>query len=133
MKIAIIGVDGLKLDDFEKKKAIQEIIKIISSYEKPIIISGACPKGGIDIIAEMIADENGLEKMIFPPKTNDWDGYKERNMIISQECDVLYCITVPKKEKFCYHCKSDTHNVSGACWAKKYAETLGKETHVIVL
>jgi len=116
------------------------------------LVSGHCPKGGMDIWAEEIADELGITKEIYRPEINQWNdkgltyginddctplevakGYKSRNIQIAKACDVLYCI-VPKKPDYdpeyaaycsqshCNHCNQWGHPTNGGCWTKRYAK-----------
>ena len=141
LKVAIVGVSGEKLDNFEKEKAVLEIIKIGDRHKGCTIVSGHSPRGGIDILAEMYADFTKKDKLIFKPDTSDWEdegekkGYKTRNLEIAEACDILYCISVPMKEggKSCYHCKQFTHEKTGGCWTMREAKKLGKKTKLIIL
>lgn len=85
MKVAVIGsrtFDDYKylscyLDSFRKKHAID------------LIVSGGAI--GADTLAEKYADENGIEKLIFPA---DWKKYGKRagyirNQDIIKNCDVV--------------------------------------------
>jgi len=112
------------------------------------LVSEGCPKGGVDIWAETVADVLGIEKDIKYPEVGQWDdleeykpevdlskapllespmvhtrkkGYKSRNIEIAEICDVLYCID-PKGRKR-----------SGARWTMAYAQKLGKETHLVLV
>jgi len=132
-RVAIVGSSGGKLDSYEKFGAMKAIIKIIKEHQNPTLISGRSPLGGIDVLAEMYADEFKIPKLIFPPVTENWEGYKNRNLAIAAECDVLYCITTRRKKIFCYHCKDGSHEKSGGCWTMKKAKEMGKPTKLIVL
>ena len=96
-----------------------------AEYLKTItLVSGHCPKGGVDIWAEEIADVLGIKKEIYPAEVNQWNdkviidpksydehiitgafhviarmkklkGFRSRNIQIAEACDVLYCI-VPR-------------------------------------
>jgi len=93
-----------------------------------IFLSGRCPKKGIDVICEEIADELGLQKEIFVPEVNQWNdkkyyettcrssesdmegcfrqkkywkGYRSRNIDMAKTCDICYDIE-PKGS--CRHC-----------------------------
>ena len=86
------------------------------SIKDTVLVSGHCPKGGVDIWAEEIADELGIEKDIYIAETSQWKdewdfnaelpiklmGYRSRNIQIAEACDVLYCIVPytcsPKEE-----------------------------------
>ncbi len=87
-----------------------------------IFVSGACPKGGVDIIAEEVADELGLEKEIYPPDILAWTGsgqkwgYKERNLIIAAVSDIVINIDPPGVK-------------SGGEWTRLAAKKLGRVTH----
>lgn len=131
--------------------AVQEGCQLIT------IVSGHCPKGGIDIWAEEVADKLRIQKEIHPAEVNQWEdkvhsmgneiddykeGYKSRNIDMAKSCDVLYCI-VPKIENesslvmhtkgFCKHCNRFGHSTNGGCWTMKCAKKLGKETNLIII
>jgi len=94
------------------------IIDILKGYgDNVILVSGACPKGGIDIWAEQIADRLGIVKEIYPPTKPTWYYYKKRNLRISAASDVLFDIE-PE-----YHESGGTwtlmrHLENGKCGAK---------------
>jgi len=132
MKIAIVGAQGSKWTKEQKVKAIKKINEIFHSWryateehlpklKSPLLlhitlISGHCPKGGVDIWAEEIADKLRIQKEIYFPDIYQWEnkrvrldeynpsmlryrtekGYKSRNIQIAEACDILYCI-VPKR------------------------------------
>ena len=121
VKVAVVGSEERRWAPEQKAKAKYKIRKILESYDNPVLVSGACPRGGVDIWAEEIADSMGIEKIIFPAKVYRWDGsggFKERNIKIAETCDVLYDIE-PKGKR------------SGGTWTLEYAEKLGKPTHRI--
>jgi len=96
-------------------------------------------KGGIDTWAEIIATELRIEKEIYSPEVHQWNdkwdicgcgdpscdrklkGYRSRNIEIAESCDVLYCIEPIGRKR------------SGGIWTMKYANKLGKETHLVVI
>lgn len=104
--------------------------------------------GGIDIFAEVIADELGVSKDIKIPQQNWWErndrgpsyGFKARNIDIATVSDTMFVIVVNaypasyKKKSFdddayCFHCDmpntgKDGHIRSGGCWTGKYFERL---------
>lgn len=98
------------------------------SWDDPksvMLISGGCPRGGVDIWAEIIADSLGVQKTIFQPDECVWSirnserkGFKERNIEIAENCDVLYCFD-PLERTW-----------SGARWTFEYAKKMGKETYL---
>jgi len=100
-----------------------------------VVVSGGAP--GVDSIAVDVAKEMGFETLVFPPKTNDWPGFKARNIQIAQKADNIIVITLPLYEGGrkgeCYHCnrvgKNNQHQVSGGCWTGK----LHRNYEVVVL
>ena len=129
MKIAIVGAEENKWTKEQKKKAkriIKQILKgaLNSSQlfytDEIILVSGGCPKGGVDIWAFEIAKELGIKTEIYEPEVNQWEdekiiehrigfmrvykirkGYKSRNIEIAKACDVLYDIEPAKSCKYC--------------------------------
>jgi hypothetical protein len=145
MKISIVGPEESKWIPKQKIEAKAEIERIFFkrglvgytfeeqkqgdyiglthkyNFGDTILVSGHCPKGGVDIWAEEIADKLGIKKEIYPATAKQWndqlanifcdkvhgweevgytatlrlDGYKSRNIKIAKACDVLYCV-VPK-------------------------------------
>jgi len=124
IKIAIVGCEESKWTNSQRVDAKEEIESIIfkhchrdferthkqCSEEKMIIVSGHCPKGGVDIWAEEIADELGIKKEIYPAEVNQWNdkikhkktnniwvsyklkGFRSSYIQIAEACDVLYCL-----------------------------------------
>jgi hypothetical protein len=181
VRIAILGPEKSKWTKEYKAKARGEISQILIKYCKGyhheehsyngflgyktkwdcpdvILVSGHCPKGGVDIWAEEIADELGIKKEMYAPEVNQWNdkysddeqegviehhlGYRSRNIQIAEACDVLYnitrrccmpTITEDYEWAWCKHCKDTGHISSGACWTMQYAKKLGKETHLVVI
>jgi len=144
--IAIVGSSGSKLTKIGETHARKYIQQLISSEEKKhgeiTIVSGGCPYGGVDAIAEGTAKQLGVPILIFKPKALNWSdpsGFKARNIQIAKQSDIVHVVVVnqlpqPDTEgNYCYHCHSKGHVPSGGCWTGKYAEQLGKETkwHVI--
>jgi len=134
IKVVMVGPEESKWKPEQIPKVKEEIGRIFVTelwkfnaqqispqrdYTGIILVSGHCPKGGVNIWAEEIADELGIEKEIYPAEVNRWNddishqieigfGYKpenppevrlkgcrSRNIQIAEACDVLYCI-VPK-------------------------------------
>jgi len=130
--MARIGIVGHAANKFTPDtEAIAR--KIICSILSPgdTLISGGCHLGGIDIWAEEIADELGLEKEIYLPVIHKWEGgYKQRNLKIVETSDIVHCIVVAEypasyvgmRFNYCYHCKTSDHIKSGGCWTAKRAK-----------
>lgn len=120
-KVAIVGSEEKKWTPEQKKRAVELIREILSAYGNPVLVSGGCHRGGVDIWAEEAADDLGIKKIIFPATKHRWSGaggYRERNIKIAETCDVLYDIE-PKGKR------------SGGTWTLEYAEKLGKPVYKI--
>lgn len=106
-----------------------------------VVVTGACPQGGVDIWAAQIGLQLGLQVIEHRPQTLDWNGFKARNMKIAEDYERGVCISpreLPSEyrgRRFngCYHCGRDDHVVSGGCWTLKYGRGLGKPGLVIVV
>lgn len=153
-KVAIVGSEEKYWTPEQRERAIKEIKKILLSYcleygdgnlpeyrtEDAILISGGCPKGGVDIWAEVVADTLKIKKDIKRSQVNQWKdkieiiwetdrgnldevlkGYMSRNMDIVKDCDVLYTLD-PAWRAW-----------SGGMWTANYAEKCGKEVHWVKL
>lgn len=145
MKIGIIGHGADKFTKKSAQEAKNLIRKILCAQkEMPTLVSGHSPVGGVDIYAEEIAKGLTLALDLKIPKQKQWDaqyGFKQRNLAIAQDADVLHVILVDKypigyKGRMfdkCYHCLTSDHVKSGACWTVKEARKLGKEViyHII--
>ena len=75
-RVAIVGSEEKYWTPELREKAVRRIIEILKYHdidEPPILVSGGCPKGGIDIWAEIVADTLGYRKKIFAPENWHWD------------------------------------------------------------
>jgi hypothetical protein len=125
-KIAIVGASESKWTEAEKELVKTMIwaelrdqiqkdddtlnIEEYDTVKNTTFISGGCPKGGVDIWAEEIADIFAIPKQIFKPEVERWDdmwndtndvkfiGYKSRNIQIAEACDILYCLSPGRVE-----------------------------------
>jgi len=124
IRIGIVGAEEYKWTPQKKKIAKQKIREILLEYLRKgfdvVLVSGRCPRGGVDIWAEEIADELGIKKLIFPPKKYSWYWYKKRNIQIAENSDVLYDIEPMGKR-------------SGGTWTLNYAKKLGKKVFRIII
>lgn len=85
--------------------------------KKLTVISGACPKGGVDIWARDLCSDYGINLIEFPPGTQTWggeNGYKARNDRIAEECDFMLVV------------RSNRSATRGSMYTGKRAEFLGK-------
>ena len=129
MRIGIVGHEEAKFNSITRKSAENIIRSLLSKGDT--LISGGCHLGGIDIWAEEIAEKLGIPKMIYLPESKQWNGgYKERNLKIAHDSDIVHCIVVaeyPVEYKgmffgYCYHCHTSNHIKSGGCWTAKKAK-----------
>ena len=146
MRIGIVGHASDKFTINGMLKAQEAIYDIFSKHihDKPIIVSGNCPLGGVDLWAEEAAKLARLQTDIKSPKQHQWDaeyGFKQRNLDIAKDSDIIYVIlsdSFPpeynkKKFPYCYHCKTDQHIKSGGCWTAHQAIKMGKKAEWIVV
>jgi len=149
MKVGIVGPEERKWTYASAEKAIIKIRNIcIAEYlNDPFItiVSGHCPKGGVDIWAEEMARKLGIVTAIYPPvctkpsthnnKLYHWWNYhfKPRNMQIAEASDILYCLVPFNPKAFCKHHKTYGHPSNGGCWTLLYAKNLGKTAHLVVI
>ena len=137
MRIGIIGSDGNKFAPASEADALRIIREILTAAENPVLVSGGCHLGGVDIFAEHIADLLKIPKDIKLPKTLNWSGFKERNLEIARDSDEVHVIVVSdyppdyKEQRVlrCHHCLDarPPHVSSGACWTGKRALEMSKK------
>ena len=130
--IAIVGINGMNLDEYERNKIMAEIMTICKKYNKKKILSLKNPRGGVSTFVELYAKEFKIDNKEYDLGENlkDW---KEGNKKMVKECDILYCLTTMVKRRSCYHCLSLDHEVSGGCFAMKEAKKLGKPVNLLIL
>ncbi len=135
MKLAIVGSSRLTSSEEKNARESCEILlkQMVRNFGRNelILVSGGA--SGVDTIAETTAYGLGLKCDIHRPTSENWDGYKARNLKIAQECDVIYCFPTKVRLTPCYHCGTQDHERSGGCWTVKHAKTLKKEGHVVPL
>lgn len=135
MKIAIVGT-STNLTENEERDVQQMIIFILKKYnpDTDTIISGGAR--GVDTIAEEIAKEMRFTTLTYKPITENWEGFKKRNLEIANTCDVIYSISIPTHKTKCYHHKKDSgileHEKTAACWTLEKARLQNKECLVLV-
>jgi len=125
-KIAFVGADGRAWERRGiSRDSLKNVLRRIMLEEleegKFIFISGGCPRGGVDVVAEEVARELELECLIFKPEKLGWRWYKQRNIKIAKECDTLYCVEPSDRMQ------------SGGIWTMNLAKKLGKEVYLVLV
>jgi hypothetical protein len=140
MKIGIVGSEAAKFTQAGEEEARRIIRVLLQPGDE--VVSGGCHLGGIDIWAVEEAHKMGLYCHQYIPAVLSWEGgYKPRNILIAEQSDVVFCITVDQLPDTydgmtfatCYHCHTTNHVKSGGCWTTKYARKLGKQTDTLVV
>ena len=122
-------------------KAQETIQDILDGFppESIVMVSGGCPKGGVDEWAERIATELDVPRVIFEPEKEEWKYYKKRNIEIVEFVDILICIEPMWVQEFGAHRKYFVPEInafcrrSGGTWTLDRAKIEGKLTKVIVI
>ena len=138
MNIAIVGAEAAKFTP-ESEGAARDVIRmLLADADAEVMVSGGCHLGGVDIWAEEIARNLDVRTIVHLPAIHEWaGGYRERNMLIARDADVVHVIVVKgyppgytgMRFPLCYHCQATDHVKSGACWTAKQAAKLGKPAH----
>lgn len=169
MKVGIVGASEEKWTEEQKVQVKVKIKRMLidhilleakaNDYQEGtpnvVLVSGGCPKGGVDIWAEEIADKLGIKKEIYKPEVNQWEdkrlsfsiprenikgegfakGYRSRNIQIAEASDILYVIS-PKcsnyhrgigYEIYCTKCRGTGRIWNGGEWTGNFCEKLGKK------
>ena len=126
MKVAIVGTSRIQTEDLDNIR--KKLIDIIKPHLKHVVfISGGA--SGIDKLALQVAKGLGYNTEEYLPKTNDWNGYKERNFKIAQDCIGLYCISTNTHKQKCYHHEPiQDHEKTAGCYTLNIAKRLCKAT-----
>lgn len=150
MTVGIVGHESAKFTPATEAEARRLIRKILGARDAEgvlrfdRVVSGACHLGGIDVWAIEEATAAGLDTQEFPARQHCWSGaggYHARNRAIAETSAVVYCLVVTafpptykgERYPYCYHCQTDAHIKSGGCWTVKYAKTIGKRGHVLII
>lgn len=94
---------------------------LIADRPQKVISGGA---EGIDTLAEKVTLELAFCAFeAFYPRHRRWapDGFRDRNILIAEECTHLLCI------------RSQQSKTYGSGWTEEYAKDLGKVTRPVVL
>jgi len=132
MKVAIIGTSHAMTENEERdvRQFCATILKDFDPTQTTIVTGGA---KGVDSIAGNVALLNHFAyKPIFPMGIG-WEANKKRNLEIANECDKLFCISIPVHDKKCYHHDPpQEHQKTAGCYTLNLAQKLGKKTKLFV-
>lgn len=143
MRVGIVGSEAAKFTLETEQSARGQIRRLIAGAS--LVVSGQCHLGGIDIWAIEEAKAAGIPTREYPPAKLSWEGgYKQRNLLIAHNSDMVACITVKELPpsytgmrftQGCYHCGTSArhHIKSGGCWTMKQAARAGKRTELVVI
>lgn len=143
LNVGIVGHESAKFTEPMYRQAFTLICSLLLQYyPNAILVSGGCHLGGVDKWAEEAADSLSISKIVHLPRNLQWStGYKPRNLKIAKDSDIVHVIVVEGYHKgytgmrfdSCYHCHTNNHVKSGACWTARQAMKLGKQAvwHVV--
>lgn len=100
-------------------QAVKLIEKVLTRHKPDKVISG-CARG-IDTMAEQAAKRRNIPFQGYPPKTQNWPGFKVRNLAMVQDCTYLTRIV------------SRTSTTYGSGWTRDRAAEMGKLTEEFVI
>ena len=145
-KVGFVGNGTDKFTGQGEARALTLIADLLYVDTDAIVVSGHSPVGGIDIWAEDLANQLGMETDIKVPTVHQWNpkegyGYKARNLDIAKESNTLHIIVASgypedysgRVFSNCYHCGTEDHVKSGGCWTGKKALGFGNTAiwHII--
>lgn len=111
MRLAIVGSTQLA----GKQIACDLICKVIDELKPTSVVSGGAL--GVDQLGVLIAElVYNLPTTVYFPLTNNWEGYKVRNILVAGNCDYLVRIA---------HANSKTY---GSGWTRDRAREKGVVT-----
>ena len=115
MKIGIVGSSKAHIDTSN----MMFVADIIESYPPDtIFVSGGAD--GIDKLVRLACELTSKQLIEYKPKSNNWEGYKKRNLFIATVCDEVISIVLPPNDKsYCYHCNTNKHEKSAGCWTAR--------------
>lgn len=93
-RLAIVGSGTFRTPGGEQFAA-RTIQQLFAARRPDLVISGRCPRGGVDMLAEQAAAELGIPFLARAATVERWagpGGFRERNQRIAQDCTRLLCI-----------------------------------------
>lgn len=135
MRLGIVGHEAAKFTRTGESRARILIRHLIAELRPDLVVSGACPLGGVDVWAVEEAARLGIATRECKPRQHSWDGeygFKARNLDIANGSDLVVCILADsfpatyrgRRFATCYHCKDarPPHIKSGGCWTAMRAK-----------
>ncbi len=119
-RLAIVGSVQFAHDMPAWEWAEEVIRQRLVALSPELVISGGA--AGIDTLGVRQARIRGIPVREHFPKANRWapSGYKERNLLIAEDCTHLLCIRHPMSKTY------------GSGWTADTAENLGKTVERLV-
>lgn len=125
MNVAIVGTSH-KMTENEERDVRQTISHILNDFDPAtttIVTGGAV---GVDTLAQEIALMKFFAVRPEIPMGIGWDANKARNIEIANQCEKLFCITIPYYKdcgrEQCYHHKPlGDHQKTAGCWTMNKA------------
>ena len=133
MQVAIVGTSHAMTEN-EERDVQQFIAMILKDFDPKTttIISGGAK--GVDTMAQEGALLQGFAvKPIFPMGFGK-EANLARNRQIAEECDQLFCISIPMHDKACYHHKPvrDDHQKTAGCYTMNKALEMNKTCRLLI-
>lgn len=115
MRLAIVGSVSLA-GNAEAARLIEEAL---DKYQPTLVVSGGAK--GIDSMAVQAAKRRGIAFKEYLPKTQNWAGFKPRNLLIANNCDALVRIVARASKTY------------GSGWTRDRAKERGvpTEEHIV--
>ena len=134
--VAIVGT-SYNMTENEERDVRQTIAFILKDYNpnETTIISGGAK--GVDTLAKQIAESQGFNVKTIPPKGEGWEFNRARNIEIANQCDELFCISIPYYKNTdrirCYHhTPHGDHQKTAGCFTMNKALEQKKLCKLIV-
>ena len=123
IKLAIVGSSRASPNAVHTiRRCIKQFVEEHPNDIIEVVSGGA---DGADDIGITVAEELDLQTKVFPPASNDWNGFKARNLQIAEYADeIISCARELEAGRTkCYHCekagKDSNHEKTAGCYTGK--------------